>query len=153
MQRLLIIITAIVMAFGAMAQKKATAAEREAWAKEMQQFRSDYMARKLDLSDDQKVKFTNLYNRMDGELKRVQDQTRRMAREVEKKGDKATDLEREKAAEAQFELKGKEAEIEMKYYKEFKTVLNSRQLLKFKDAERAFMRDLMKKHREGNKKP
>lgn len=130
-------------------------AEREAWMKEIQQYKNEYMAKKLDLSDDQKVRFAPVLDRMDAELRKVQSQARKLCRDVTKKGDKATELETEKAAEAQFEVKAKEAEIEMKYYKEFKSILTPRQMLKFKDAERDFTRDLMKKHREhrGGQKP
>lgn len=110
--------------------------------------KNEYIARKLELSDEQKTKFLPLYNRMDEEMRQVAEQAMKMERSVRKKGPQATDLEYEKAAEAQFELKGKENRIEMKYFNDFKTMLTPRQLFKLKKAERDFSRELMKKHNE-----
>ncbi|MDE5728377.1 MAG: hypothetical protein K2H94_09710 [Duncaniella sp.] len=150
------LLTAIALIFAtslAALADKPTQAEREAWEKEMQQYKAEYMTRALGLTAEQKTKLIPLVNRMDQETKRLMDQTSALKKSVEKKGDAATELELEKAAEAQFEYKAKEARIEQKYYKEFKKILTPRQLLKFKDAERGFMRDLMKKYRQskGNK--
>lgn len=154
MTRLLTAITLIIATSLAALADKPTKAEREAWDKELQQYKAEYMTRALDLTAEQKAKLIPLVNRMDQETKRLMDQTVDMKKNVEKKGDAATELEIEKAAEAQFEFKAKEAGIEQKYYKEFKKILTPRQLLKFKDAERGFMRELMKKYRQskGNKK-
>ena len=136
----------LVTALAALADKP-TQAERNAWLKEMQQYKAEYMTKALDLTAEQKAKLIPLLNRMDEETKKLMDQTVAMKKAVEKKGESATELELEKAAEAQFECKAKEAQIEQKYYKEYKKILTSRQLLKFKDAERGFMRELMKKQR------
>lgn len=150
-RKLLLIIITLLLLPVAMSAQKPTERERQTWMKEMQQYKNDYIARKLDLTDEQKAKFMPLYNRMEAEVRKICEQTMRMERDVRKKGDAATDLECEKAAEAQFELKGKEAQIELKYFKEFKTVLSSRQLLKLKKAEREFSRELMKHHEKQNK--
>lgn len=125
--------------------------DREAWMKEMQQYKSDMMVRRLELSEEQKTKFVPLQKKMDAEIRAVNEDARKLAQEVRKKGEAATDLEREKAAEAQFEVKGKEARIEMKYYREFRKFLSPAQLLKYKSVERDYMRSLMKTHREGKK--
>ena len=122
--------------------------DRKTWMKEMQQFKNDYIVRKLGLNEEQKAKFLPLYNKMEAEVRKINDQTMRMEHDVKKKGTEATDLEYEKAAEAQFELKAKEAQIEMKYFKDFKNVLTPKQLLKLKRVERDFSRELMKNHHE-----
>lgn len=148
MQRILLLI-ALIIATSSMAFSQDNArGDRDAWMREMQQYKNDFMAKRLDLTPEQKAKFIPLYNRMDSEVRNVIDQTKKMTKEVSKKGDAATDLELEKAAEAQFECKAKEAKIEMKYFKEFKQILTPRQLNKIKPAEHAFMKELMKKQRE-----
>lgn len=152
MHRITLLLTVLLLTLGAMAQQKASKAERAEWMKEMQQYKNEFMARKLKLTDEQKTKFIPMLNRMDSELRKVGEQTRRLSKEVSAKGEKATDLEKEKAAEAQFECKMKEGQIEMKYYDQFKKVLTTDQMLKFKEAERDFMKNLMKKHREQRKK-
>lgn len=147
-KRLLVILIALILLPVAAGAQKPTARERRVWMKEMRQYKNDYISRKLELTEDQKVKFIPLYNRMEDEVRVISEQTMSMEREVRKKGDEATDLEYEKAAEAQFELKAKESQIELKYFNEFKTILTPKQLLKLKRAEREFSRNLMKKHHE-----
>ncbi len=150
-RKLLLIIIALILLPVAMCAQKPTERERQTWMKEMQQYKNDYISRKLELTEEQKTKFLPLYNRMETEVRKLSDQTMKMERDVRKKGDAATELEYEKAAEAQFELKAKEAQIELKYFKEFKTVLKPQQLLKLKRAERDFSRELMKHHEKQNK--
>lgn len=147
-KKVILIIIALMLLPIALFAQKPSAREREAWMKEMQQVKNEYIARKLDLSEEQKTKFLPLYNRMDEEMRQAAEQAMKMEREVRKKGKQATDLEYEKAAEAQFELKGKENVIEMKYFKDFKKMLSPCQLFKLKKAERDFSRELMKKHNE-----
>lgn len=151
-KKLIYILIALMLLPIAMSAQKPTERERRTWMKEMQQYKNDYIARKLELNDEQKAKFLPMYNSMEAEVRKICDQTMRMERDVKKKGEQATDLEYEKAAEAQVELKAKEAQIEMKYFKDFKTVLTPRQLFKLKKAERDFSRELMKKHHEKQNK-
>lgn len=125
--------------------------QRTEWNREMLQAKIDYMARELDLTEQQKAKFAPAFESMDKEIGALFHQTRKMAKEVYEKGDKATDLELEKSSEAMFEMKGKENEIEMKYYKQFKSILTPKQLFKFKNAERKFNKELMKQHRKACK--
>lgn len=147
-KKLLFVLIALILLPVAISAQKPTSRERQTWMKEMQQYKNDYISHKLELTDEQKAKFLPLYNRMEDEVRNMADQAMRMDREVRKKGDAATDLEYEKAAEAQFELKAKEAQVELKYLNEFKGVLSPKQLFKLKKAERDFSRELMKKHQE-----
>ncbi len=121
--------------------------DRESWMKEIQQYKNDFIAKKLELTDEQRAKFLPLYNSMDEEIRKVQEESEQLSRQTMGKEDKATDLEYEKAAEAMYELKGRENAIEMKYFEEYKTILTPQQLFKLKDAEKDFTRELMKQHR------
>ncbi len=98
-KKLLFILIALLLLPIAMTAQKPTDRERQVWMKEMQQYKNDYISRKLELSEEQKTKFLPIYNRMESEIRKISDQTMRMEREVRKKGDAATDLECEKAAE------------------------------------------------------
>lgn len=151
MKKYILIVIAFLLLPLALLAQKPSQRERESWMKEMQQVKNEYIARVLELSEEQKAKFIPVYNRMEEEVRVAADQAMRLERQVRRKGDKATDLEREKAAEAQFELKGKEGAIEMKYFKDFKSILTSKQLIKLKKAERDFSRELMKRHHERQK--
>lgn len=119
--------------------------------KEMQQYKNDFIAKKLTLTEEQKAKFMPLYNSMDEEIRKAQEETEKLYRHTVKREGKATDLEYEKAAEAMYELKGRENEIEMKYFKDYKQILSPKQLFQLKDAERDFTRELMKQHRRQKK--
>lgn len=141
-----LLIAACVIPMDADAQRN-PGRDRESWMKEIQQFKNDFIAKKLDLNEEQREKFLPLYNSMDEEVRKVQEESEQLYRQTLNKKDEATDLEYEKAAEAQYELKGKENVIEMKYFNEYKTILSPQQLFKLKDAEKDFTRELMKQHR------
>lgn len=127
--------------------QRPTERERVTWMKEIQQYKNDFLIKKLALTDEQKAAFLPVYNSMEEEIRKAQDEAVQLYQQTMRKGDKTTDLEYEKAAEAVYELKGRENEIEMKYFKDFKTILTPKQLFKLKDAERDFTRQLMRQHR------
>ncbi|MDE6485303.1 MAG: hypothetical protein K2L14_07905 [Duncaniella sp.] len=119
---------------------------RRAWNVEMQTVKTDYLAKKLDLTAEQKERFSALYSKMEGELSSVSNDTRKIIDEVKAKGKAATDADYRKAAAASFELKGKEAAIEKKYFTQYEKILTPAQLFSLKDAEMQFTKELMKKH-------
>ncbi|MCI8997533.1 MAG: hypothetical protein HFJ95_00880 [Muribaculaceae bacterium] len=141
-----LLMAAVLMPVNADAQRP-SGRDRESWMKEIQQYKNDFIAKKLELTDEQRAKFLPLYNSMDEEIRKVQEESEQLSRQTLTKGEKATDLEYEKAAEAMYELKGRENTIEMKYFNDYKTILTPRQLFKLKDAEKDFTRELMKQHR------
>ncbi|MCM1505456.1 MAG: hypothetical protein NC127_09700 [Muribaculum sp.] len=143
---ILLPIACLLMTEGAVAQRP-TDRERQTWMKEMQQYKNDYLAKRLELTDEQKTEFLPLYNSMDEQIRKAQDETEQLYKQTMRKGDKATDIECEKAAEAIYELKGRENEIEMKYFNNFKSILTPMQLFKLKVVERDFTRELMLQHR------
>ncbi len=147
---LALLLSAVMLPVYASAQRPSER-EREVWMKEMQQYKNDFIAKKLSLTDEQKAKFIPLYNSMDEEIRKAQGEAEQLYRQTMKKDGSATDLEYEKAAEAIYELKGRENEIEMRYFKDFKTILTPRQLFQLKDAERDFTRQLMRHQRRKNR--
>lgn len=146
---LVLIMFAAVLGVSAQSDRRG---DRSQWMKEMTQVKNDYIARKLDLSDEQKAKFLPLYNAMDEEIRGIQDETRALEKQTRELGDKASDLQYEKAAEASYELKGRENAVEMKYFDQFKSILTPRQLFKLKDSERDFTRELMNQNRRHKRK-
>lgn len=146
---LVLIMLAAVLGVSAQSDRRG---DRSQWMKEMTQVKNDYIARKLDLSDEQKAKFLPLYNAMDEEIRGIQDETRALEKQTRELGDKASDLQYEKAAEASYELKGRENAVEMKYFDQFKSILTPCQLFKLKDSERDFTRELMNQNRRHKRK-
>jgi len=141
-----ILITLVVLPVVSQAQRP-SGRDRESWMKEIQQYKNDFIAKKLDMTDEQRAKFMPLYNSMDEEIRKAQEESEQLSRQIIAKDGNATDLEYEKAAEAMYELKGRENNIEMKYFDEYKAILTPVQLFKLKDAEKDFTRELMKQHR------
>lgn len=142
---LAILLLTVVSAFTALGQ---TAAEKRAWVKEMTQAKHTYMTQELKLTPAQQQRFFPLYDAMDTETRTLFERTKAAVETVEKKGDRATDAEKEAAARTLFEVKGKENAIEMTYFPKFKEILTPTQLLKLKKAERHFNHKMIKEHRK-----
>lgn len=134
------------------AQNVKTDRDRKQWFSEMRRFKADFIAKELDLNEEQKAKFVPLYEEMDAKTQQIGEEARQMERNVAKKGEKVTDTEYEKAAEALYEAKGKEAVVDMEYFNKFKTILTKKQLFMLKGAERKFTKQLMDRQRGQAKK-
>ena len=128
------------------AQKKPSKEGRQQWFKEMREYKHNFLSKELDLDDNQKEAFFKIYDAMEDETFNLHHGTRKLQRELIKKEADVTDIEYEKAAEALFELKYKEAQIGLKYFEQFKTVLTKKQLFLLKKAEDKYTRHLMKQH-------
>lgn len=142
---LLLLIIAIILPVAALAQKEHSKGSRAQWWKEMQEYKHNFIAKEINLSDEQKEKFFPIY----AEMEKATFQLNKQTRDLEKKvtdNKSATDIEYEKAAEALFELKAKEGAIEESYLTKFKAILSPQQLFKLKIAERKFTREVMKHH-------
>lgn len=122
------------------------------WMVQMKKYKHDFLIRELSLADGQKDAFLSLYDKMEDEKWALGRDVRRMEREIMKKGDNATELELEKAADAAVELSGKQSEVELRYHAEFKKVLTKRQLFQLKAAERKFQKSLMEQRGKNRKK-
>lgn len=133
----------------ASAQKSKT--DRAEWIKEMQRVKHEYLVKELSLSKEQQTKFFPVYDAMDEELRRLFDENRAMERQIRQKGNKATEIELERAADAQFTLKTREAAIEKAYYPKFKQLLTKKQLFNLKHAERRFQRKMINEHHKTKK--
>lgn len=120
--------------------------DRKKWLKEIQEYKHEFLIKELDLTKEQQEKFLPMYDEMDCKIRQVNDQARDYQRKIRQMKDKASELEYEKAAEAQFEVKAKEGEIEKSYFSKFKTVLTPKQLFRLKHAEWKFTKELMKQH-------
>lgn len=119
---------------------------RKAWNVEMQSVKTDYLAKKLDLTDVQREKFVRIYTSMENEISQANGEARKTIEEVRTKGKAATDADYRNAARVAFDLKAKEGAIEKKYFAQFSQILTPAQLFALKDAEVQFTKELMKKH-------
>lgn len=127
---------------------KPTQSDKEKWFKEAREMKHQFLAKELQLTKEQQKPFFDLYDRMEDESVKVQRETRQMERNVNKLGADATDLDYERASDALFDVKQKEASIELRFKEEFKKILTPRQLFLLKGAERKFTKELMNRHQK-----
>lgn len=106
------------------------------------QFKHDFLKIHLKITHSQETRFFRIYDQMDAELRKIGEETRTLERKTSRNA-KATDTELESAARVLFEQKQKEAEVELKYYEEFKKVLTKSQLFRYKEVERKMIRALL----------
>ena len=123
--------------------------DQEAWRKDLQQHKANYISKELNLTEEQREKFLPLYLEMDNQLDELARSAREAERAVAKKDGAATDADYDKATEAMFQLKSKESKVEMQYLGRFSKILTKRQLFLLKDSERKFMRKVFDQHRRG----
>lgn len=122
--------------------KRATKTE---WFQKMKEYKHDYLAKKLDITDAQKAEFFKLYDEKESERYNAEKKVRTIEKSIRQKGDAATDADYESAIEAQYKLNNEIARIESKYAKSFSKVLTPRQLFRLRAVEREFQRTLMEK--------
>ncbi len=83
---------------------------RKEWFREFRQYKHEFMIKELNLSKEQQEQFFPLYDEMDKSIHQLNRQTRALEKKIDTSKEPVNDLEYEKAAEALYELKGKEAE-------------------------------------------
>lgn len=120
--------------------------DRQRFRAEVRNYKHEFLARELGLSREQQREFFPLYDEMDNEIDRINVETRDLERKVSSKAD-ATDTEVEAAARAVYLQKSAEGDVETQYFDRFKQILQPRQMLKLRNAEREFTRRLMREHR------
>ncbi len=146
MKRILAIcIIAILSASAVSAQKRVKEADRQKWLSELRTLKRDFLVKELSLSTEQQSKFFPIYEEMDNELNQINTETRELEQKVLADAD-ASDTEVAAAAQASFQQKKREGEVEMKYYEKFAEILTPRQLISLKNAERKFTQQLVQRH-------
>ena len=86
---------------------------------------------------------------MEQEIYQVNVEARNLENKISNSTDEISELEYEKAAEALAEVKSREGEIELNYYKKFEKILSKKQLFLLKRAENRFTRDMLNHNRIG----
>lgn len=149
----LYIITAITLAFAAnaaMAQKNDNSRPaREKWLKEVRTYKHDMLVEETAMTAAQKSEFLPLYSAMEQEIYQVNLDARAMEAKISTSSAEISELEYEKAAEALAEVKAKEAQIELDYYKKFEKILSKKQMFLLKRAENRFARNMLNHNKRG----
>lgn len=127
-------------------------ARNSEWNEQMRQYKCDFLADQMGLSGAKKQQFTDIYSRMDEELTRLREDLRKAEARIASLKDNATDVDYDQAIQTQLDLKGKECEVEKRYYAELRDVLTKKQLFELKRHERSFANILMRNIQKGRSK-
>lgn len=111
----------------------------------MRQYKRTYFTKELELSRDQQNKFYPLYEEMEDQINKINDDARSMEKRVGEMTN-PSDLEYEKATEAVYDSAVRCAQLERDYMDKFQNILSRKQLFKLKSVERKFSREVMKQH-------
>jgi len=144
----IIVILLALMPFIAEAKNKSRSAndeERQRWISELRNYKHEYLAKELSLSQAEQDKFFPIYDEMDDELTRISSETRDLEQKALADGN-ATETELNAAAFAIFQQKKREGDVEAQYYEKFKEVLSAQKLIRLKNAERKFTQQLLRRH-------
>lgn len=139
-----------VMAVDDDASRPDGAAKREQWFREIRQKKHEYLVKELKLTAEQQEPFFTAYDRMEDELRAINDQTRQLERSVIKNGN-AGDKEYDAAIDAIYSQRYREGLVENEYKEKFGKILTKTQMIQLKKAEFKFTRALMKQHRQAKR--
>lgn len=144
---LLILFAFLAIPYSAAQEKKDNAKMME----ELQQFKTDYLAKEMQLSEKEKAEFVPLYNEYDKERRHAGAEAWKFEREMKKKSN-ASEADYKKLSELQQNARAKDNEIVKKYDAKFEAILSAKQIYTMHQAEDKFfqkMKEMRKKHHEG----
>lgn len=150
MKKYILVITALLCSVFALSAQGRQKPDKEMF-KEIQEYKMKYLAQEMELKEDQKEKFIELYQQMSDERHSNFQQMRRLEKSLK---DDASEEEYKKATEGIADLKVKDAQIEKEYDAKFAKFLTQKQIYKMKEAEEKFRKKMheMRQKRCGKKK-
>ncbi|MDE5881815.1 MAG: hypothetical protein K2H60_08805 [Muribaculaceae bacterium] len=119
--------------------------------KELREFKVKFIAQEIDLKEDQKARFVELYNEMCDKRVDAMRDAWKMERELKKNKD-ATEADYQAVTDAMTKAKAKDAAIEKDYDEQFAKFLTQKQIFKMKEAENEFRKKMSEmRHKHGKK--
>lgn len=139
----LILAMSLFLIFPAIAQKSENKS-KEDMRKELHEFKLKYLAQEMDLNDDQKKPFFDIYEQLVNERREVR-KTFRHSQKKLKNSKNLSNADYEAINKDLTAAKEKETLIEKKYDEKFSKFLSAKQIFKMKEAEekwRAKMKEM-----------
>lgn len=124
---------------------------KEQMFKEIQEFKLKYLAQEIELKEDQREPFFQLYDEMTQKRWKVMNAARKAEKAVKQNKD-ATEADYQAASNAMTKARAEDAAIEKEYDAKFAKFLTQKQIYKLKQAEDSF-RKKMDEMRHKHKKP
>lgn len=126
--------------------------DKDKMKEELQQFKIDFLAKEMNLSEKEKTEFIPLYKEYDEQRRKAGAEVWKMEREL-KKNKNASEADYKKLAELQQKSREKDNEIVKNFDKRFESFLSAKQIYQMHQGEEKFfekMKEMRKKHRDGN---
>lgn len=130
-----------VCGFTAVCAQERGGKSREQMMKELWDFKLKFLAQEMELQDDQKDRFFELYGEMSSRRRDCMMEAWKLEKKVKKDKD-ASESDYEAAAEAMSKAKARDAEIEKEYDEKFSGFLSQKQIYKMKAAENEFRKKM-----------
>lgn len=144
---ILLLLLAIFALPSAFAQDKDKA---KMW-EEVQNFKIDFLAKEMQLSEKQKSEFIPLYKEYDEQRRKAGAEAWKFERELKKKKD-PSEADYQRLADLQRKAREKDNEIVKSFDSRFKTFLSAKQIYQMQQGEEKFfekMKEMRKKHHDG----
>ncbi|MDE7346691.1 MAG: hypothetical protein K2N48_08125 [Muribaculaceae bacterium] len=148
---LIFLLLAILTLPCAFAQEKDKAKMME----ELQQFKIDFLAKEMQLSEKQKAEFVPMYKDFDEQRRRAGAEAWKFERKLKKNKD-ASEADYKKLSELQQNARAKDNEIVKKFDSRLETFLTAKQIYMMHQGEEKFfekMKEMRRKHHEGKHAP
>lgn len=111
--------------------------------KELREYKIKYLAQEMELRDDQKAKFIEVYDKMSDEKRKNFESMKAMERKLRKD---ASEEEYRELSNKISDCKLRDAQIEKEYDAKFAEFLTPKQIYKMKEAEEKFHKKMMEMH-------
>lgn len=150
--RILFILFSICLFIPAFSQKNCDEGSHAAKRKEMTQFKLDYLAKEIDLREDQKKQFYELYGQMEAERRAIFKKMKAAEKSISENKN-AGESDYDKATKEINAAKSEMAVVEKQYDDKFSTFLSKKQMYKLKEAEAKFTQKMQEcRDKKRNKK-
>lgn len=104
----------------------------------MMEFKLKFISDEIELKDNQKKEFYELYNQMETERRAIFKRIKAAEKKI-KDNKNASEADYEKASEEISAARAEMNQVEAKYELKFSSFLSKKQIFKMKEAERKFM--------------
>lgn len=145
-KKILLLLALLLMGGSAMyAQKK----HDPKMFKEVQEYKVKFLAQEMELKEDQKARFAELYNEMSEAKMSNFREMRRLEKSLK---EDSSDAEYKQVSDKILECRMKDAQLEKEYDAKFATFLSQKQIYKMKAAEDKFRKKMHELHNKKKKK-
>lgn len=151
MKKYLLLLLLAVIALPAAFAQDGNKDDRAKMMEELQQFKIDFLAKEMQLSDKEKAEFIPLYKEYDEQRRKAGAEAWKFERQLKKNKD-ASEADYRKLAELQQKAREKDNEIVKKFDKRFESFLSAKQIYQMHQGEERFlekMKEMRKKNRDG----